>query len=231
MRQELRRALEQVARRFRHARLWSGLAICWLAWAVAGLGWFIVNRAPASRSIPFNWLVAALVLAAVTGRRLGDRGLALGARPALGGPAHRGEISRAGHRPPGRCRGRRGVAPRPAGFLADRRHSQSPRPSSGPRLDANGLDLDAARQPRRPRGGTRALDRRLRRPLSPARSHAGGSLTITSGARCLRRSRSIRATPSSSAARRSWSSLASRAECPPRRASSSKRPRARRAAA
>jgi hypothetical protein len=37
MRRELRQALEQVARRFRHARLWSGLALCWLGWAFVGL--------------------------------------------------------------------------------------------------------------------------------------------------------------------------------------------------
>ena len=29
---ELGRALERVARRYRHVRLWSGLALCWLAW-------------------------------------------------------------------------------------------------------------------------------------------------------------------------------------------------------
>ncbi|SIO41371.1 hypothetical protein SAMN05444166_4502 [Singulisphaera sp. GP187] len=34
---ELRQALEQVARRFRQVRLWSSLALCWLAWAIVGL--------------------------------------------------------------------------------------------------------------------------------------------------------------------------------------------------
>ena len=37
MRTELRQVLEQVARRFRKVRLWSSLAVCWLAWALVGL--------------------------------------------------------------------------------------------------------------------------------------------------------------------------------------------------
>jgi len=35
---ELRQALELVARRYRRVRLWGGLALCWLAWAVAAAG-------------------------------------------------------------------------------------------------------------------------------------------------------------------------------------------------
>jgi hypothetical protein len=35
---ELRQALERVARRFRLVRLWSGLALCWFAWAALGAG-------------------------------------------------------------------------------------------------------------------------------------------------------------------------------------------------
>jgi hypothetical protein len=34
----LRQALERVARRFRQARLWSGLGLCWLIWAIIGFG-------------------------------------------------------------------------------------------------------------------------------------------------------------------------------------------------
>src|SRR5208283_3848201 len=33
---ELRQALEQVARRVREVRVWSSLALCWLAWALVG---------------------------------------------------------------------------------------------------------------------------------------------------------------------------------------------------
>ena len=67
MRQELRRALDEVARRFRRARLWSGLAICWAAWAVVGLGWYAVESFAGTPVMPFEWLVGALVLAAATG--------------------------------------------------------------------------------------------------------------------------------------------------------------------
>ena len=43
---ELRQALEQVARRFRQVRLWSGLALCWLTWALVGAGLYCVVSHP-----------------------------------------------------------------------------------------------------------------------------------------------------------------------------------------
>jgi len=65
---ELRQALEEVARRFRRVRLWSGLAACWLAWALLGVGlsylWPSLGRA----GIPGEWLLAAYAaMAAATG--------------------------------------------------------------------------------------------------------------------------------------------------------------------
>ena len=52
---QLRRALEQVARRFRHARLWTGLTLCWLIWALAGVVqvgavWLVIATSWASSS-------------------------------------------------------------------------------------------------------------------------------------------------------------------------------------
>jgi len=67
LRIELRQALENVARRFRHARLWSGLAICWLAWALVGLGlYFMMARSGRVFSPGGPLLVAFAVLVATT---------------------------------------------------------------------------------------------------------------------------------------------------------------------
>ena len=52
MSMELRQALEQVARRFRHVRLWSALAICWLCWAFVGWGLALVLPRFGAESIP-----------------------------------------------------------------------------------------------------------------------------------------------------------------------------------
>ncbi|MEA2630003.1 MAG: hypothetical protein QOE66_222, partial [Chloroflexota bacterium] len=52
MSMELQQALEQVARRFRHVRLWSGLALCWLAWALVGLGLSFLLSRPGMMSAP-----------------------------------------------------------------------------------------------------------------------------------------------------------------------------------
>ena len=67
MNTELRHALEQVARRFRLARLWSSLALCWLAWGVIGLGLAsALGRAPSASAN--RWLPLVFVtLAALTG--------------------------------------------------------------------------------------------------------------------------------------------------------------------
>ena len=50
MRTELRQALEQVARRFRQVRLWSGLALCWLVWSLSA--WASSPSASRSGSAP-----------------------------------------------------------------------------------------------------------------------------------------------------------------------------------
>ena len=221
---ELRQALEQVARRFRQVRLWSGLALCWLALVPARPG--RPRRLAAGRRRG-RCRAPGCVAVRARGRGLGDRmraaGAALGARPALGGPADRGEASRAGHRAPGRRRrGRRRVLG-PARVPADRRHPRGPGPPPGARLGRDGPDLDA---PRRAGWSTRWHSPCLiavvvhaghvssvRRPAARDRSHSAGEH--------VRRHRSTRATPRSSAAPRSWSSPASTALCRPTRASSS----------
>src|SRR5437899_11181332 len=63
---ELRQALEQVARRFRHVRLWSGLALCWLTWAVLGLGLSVLLSRSGDASIRRGWLLASFAALAVT---------------------------------------------------------------------------------------------------------------------------------------------------------------------
>lgn len=65
MSMELRQALEQVARRFRHVRLWSGLAVCWLAWAFVGWGLALVLPRMGVPAIP-NTGLWAFGAAAVT---------------------------------------------------------------------------------------------------------------------------------------------------------------------
>ena len=49
MSRQLRQALERVARRFRHERLWSSLALCWLAWAL--VGWGIADCSASGRDV------------------------------------------------------------------------------------------------------------------------------------------------------------------------------------
>ena len=59
MSRELRQALERVARRVREVRLWSSLALCWLAWALVGA----LLAASGLRSLVVVAGFAALVLA------------------------------------------------------------------------------------------------------------------------------------------------------------------------
>jgi hypothetical protein len=65
---ELRQALEEVARRFRRVRLWSALTLCWLAWAFAGLGLYLISSRQGFEGTAGGWPLAFLAgLAAVTG--------------------------------------------------------------------------------------------------------------------------------------------------------------------
>jgi hypothetical protein len=64
---ELRRALEQVARRFRHARLWTGLALCWFAWALAGVGLWLFGARSGETLVSWRWLMVLFGAAIVTG--------------------------------------------------------------------------------------------------------------------------------------------------------------------
>ena len=71
MSMSLFQALERVARRFRHERLWSSLAICWLVWALVGCGmkteWF---QETLGSSVDDWWVPASLAaLAMVTAKR------------------------------------------------------------------------------------------------------------------------------------------------------------------
>jgi hypothetical protein len=59
MSMELRQALEQVARRFRHVRLWSSLAVCWLTWAVVGVGLTALLSGPGAASTSRGSLLTA----------------------------------------------------------------------------------------------------------------------------------------------------------------------------
>ncbi len=60
----LRQALEQVARRFRHVRLWGGLAACWLVLALAGCLIAAIGPGRWSGVVPAGGIPAALVLIA-----------------------------------------------------------------------------------------------------------------------------------------------------------------------
>ena len=65
---EFRAALDRVGRRFRHARLWGTLAVCWLAWAILGLGLSALLDRSLTLPLPGPWLLAAYAsLAAATG--------------------------------------------------------------------------------------------------------------------------------------------------------------------
>ncbi len=67
MRTELRRALEQVARRFRSERLWTGLTLCWLIWAVVGVCLWLIGLFSGERWISDGWLVVFLGAVVATG--------------------------------------------------------------------------------------------------------------------------------------------------------------------
>ena len=99
-------ALERVARRFRHERLFSSLAICWLVWALVGCG---MKTAWFQEALGSIWRLVAAGVARGSGSGLGRSLRALApstsARSALGGPPHRGQASRAEDRAPGRGRG------------------------------------------------------------------------------------------------------------------------------
>jgi len=71
MNSDLRLALEPVARRFRHVRLWFALALCWLAWAIVGwvVSWFVTHLG--NTPIPGWWLLGSLAVATATGGALG----------------------------------------------------------------------------------------------------------------------------------------------------------------
>ena len=56
---ELRQALEQVARRFRQVRLWSGLALCWLALGPGRRGLLAAGRRCGPIRCVARWVVAA----------------------------------------------------------------------------------------------------------------------------------------------------------------------------
>ena len=67
MTMELRRALEGVARRFRHVRLWSALALCWLAWAIVGTVMWAIESGSGEKLVPDGWLFVLFGLVSVTG--------------------------------------------------------------------------------------------------------------------------------------------------------------------
>ena len=64
---QLRRALEQVARRFRHARLWTGLTLCWLIWALAGVCLWVIGSRSGEKLISDGSLLVLFGLVAATG--------------------------------------------------------------------------------------------------------------------------------------------------------------------
>ncbi|MFI5455503.1 MAG: hypothetical protein ACHRXM_08630 [Isosphaerales bacterium] len=65
MSRQLDQALERVARRFRRERLWSSLAICWLAWACAVWGSGALGLRSELLSIPRAWVPWSLAVAAI----------------------------------------------------------------------------------------------------------------------------------------------------------------------
>jgi hypothetical protein len=60
MRTELRQVLEQVAWRFRHVRLWSSLAVCWLIGALVGLAVLIWQRQSAT-PFPIDYFIPGIL--------------------------------------------------------------------------------------------------------------------------------------------------------------------------
>ncbi len=67
MSKELRRALEQVAERFRHARLWTGLTLCWLIWALAGVCLWMIGSRSGEKLMSDGWLLTLLGVVVATG--------------------------------------------------------------------------------------------------------------------------------------------------------------------
>ena len=68
MTDELLKALERVADRYRGVRLWSGLALCWLAFALAGWGYAsLLSGGFEGGWIPVPFLMAWLIILAVAG--------------------------------------------------------------------------------------------------------------------------------------------------------------------
>jgi hypothetical protein len=63
---ELRQRLERVARRIRSLRLWNGLAICWIFWALVGLALFAA-AVGWGWQVPREWPVWLAALAGLTG--------------------------------------------------------------------------------------------------------------------------------------------------------------------
>ena len=96
---QLRQALERVARRVREVRLWSSLALCWLAWTLVGA----LLAAAGVRSV----VILAGYASPGAGLRPRLRRLrhAVGAGPPRGRPPHRGGASRPGRCPPDCRRG------------------------------------------------------------------------------------------------------------------------------
>jgi hypothetical protein len=66
MSMELRRALDEVARRIRRVRLWGALAVCWVSWAL--IGWVLSALLPAfgERAVPGGWVLVSFAAAALT---------------------------------------------------------------------------------------------------------------------------------------------------------------------
>jgi hypothetical protein len=64
---ELRRALKQVARRFRDTRMSTALALCWFAWALLGAGVWLVGAREGTTLIAARWLLVLSGAAIVTG--------------------------------------------------------------------------------------------------------------------------------------------------------------------
>ena len=58
----LRQALEQVASRFRHLRLWSGLTFCWLSLAVIGALTTLLQPSSVVDSSDSTWLLGSLAI-------------------------------------------------------------------------------------------------------------------------------------------------------------------------
>ena len=210
---ELRQALDQVARRFRHERLWGSLALCWLAWALVGLGVRSAQLPVRDVRLPGGWLLVSIVVAVLATAGVCVLWAVRSARD-LRWVARRIEAKhpelRTGLLAAVEEVARRSL--RPARLLAVRRHPRGPRPPPRPRLGRDRAHLDAAGRATGPRGALIALLAVLAtlssRPVR-RRAASGRSLPEELRATC----RSIPAIRRSSAARRSWSLPGSMARC------------------